>query len=135
MSVVTDFELAAIKAFQSKFPTASMSGCMFHFGQCIWRRLQADGLSSQYNSNPDFSMLVRRLLAIAFVLETDVIGAYERLTNLQEYRQLDTVIDYFEDNFIGRVRRGRRNAPRFMISLWNLYDRVLTRLPRSNHRC
>jgi hypothetical protein len=133
VSVVTDFELAAIKAFQSKFPTASISGCMFHFGQCIWRRLQADGLSSQYNSNPDFSILVRRLLALAFVPETEVIGAYEMLTDLPEYRQLDTVIDYFEDNFIGRARRGRRNAPRFPISMWNLYERVLTKLPRSNN--
>ena len=41
-SIVTDFELAAIKAFQHHFPKVKMSGCLFHFGQCVWRQLQAD---------------------------------------------------------------------------------------------
>ena len=37
-------------------------------------------------------------------------------------------------NFIGRLlRRNHRASPHFDIAFWNLYDRVLQRLPRSNN--
>src|SRR6218665_1499133 len=42
-SIITDFELAAINAFQYAFPQISLSGCYFHFGQSVWRKLQAEG--------------------------------------------------------------------------------------------
>ena len=33
--IITDFELAAINAFQASYPSARLSGCMFHLGQSI----------------------------------------------------------------------------------------------------
>ena len=34
-SIVSDFELASIKAFQHHFPNVKISGCLFHFGLCM----------------------------------------------------------------------------------------------------
>jgi hypothetical protein len=42
-------------------------------------------------------------------------------------------MDYFEDNYIGRTRRGRRSQPRSPISLWNQHERVVNDLPRTNN--
>ena len=39
-SVVLDFEITKMKAIQAQFPGTMISGCMFHFGQCLWRELQ-----------------------------------------------------------------------------------------------
>jgi hypothetical protein len=132
-SIVTDFETAAIQAFQQEFPRISITGCMFHFGQCIWRKLQAAGFTSIYNNDPSFALKVKRLLALSFIPTNDVIEVYESLINDDSYHQLDSLVDYFEDNFIGRKRTNRRAEPRFPIEIWNQYRRVLNKLPRSNN--
>ena len=43
LSIMTDFELAAIKAFKSNFPLAETSGCYFHLGQSVWKNIQKIG--------------------------------------------------------------------------------------------
>lgn len=70
--------------------------------------------------------------ALAFVPQHDVINAFEIL---QEHlpSEADPIIDYFEDVYVGRVRRNRRGSPSFPISMWNMYDRVLEDLPRTNN--
>ena len=133
VSIVVDFELAAIRAFQHTFQAATVTGCMFHFGQCVWRKLQSEGLSARYRDEPDFALRVKCLLALAFVPVAEVIQTYENLTQDPTYRDLDVICDYMEDNFIGRERRGQRRQPRFPIELWNQYLRVITNLPRSNN--
>ena len=37
--VLTDFEKAAINAFEIHFPDVVQRGCYFHFSQCIWRKV------------------------------------------------------------------------------------------------
>ena len=39
-NVTTDFELASIQAFLTVFPNSKNNGCLFHFGQCIFRHIQ-----------------------------------------------------------------------------------------------
>jgi len=46
----------------------------------------------------------------------------------------EPVVNYFEDNFIGRPdRRGTHRNPVFPLSLWNVNQRVLDALPRTNN--
>ena len=45
---------------------------------------------------------------------------------------IDNVLDNFEDNYIGRTRRGRPRAqPKFPIALWNVMSRTEEDLPRT----
>jgi hypothetical protein len=37
--ITCDFELALIKALEIHFPTAKVKGCLFHYGQCIWKNV------------------------------------------------------------------------------------------------
>ena len=41
--------------------------------------------------------------------------------------------NYIEENYIGAIRRGRFRRPRFPYALWDVYDRVLNSLPRTNN--
>jgi len=66
LRVSTDFEQAAISAVTSAFPGSKPSGCLFHFSQALWRRVQAEGLSEVYrreeseDMRSDFHSLIGR---------------------------------------------------------------------------
>ena len=40
-----DFEIATMNSFCRLFPTASVTGCLFHYAQRLWRKMQELGLS------------------------------------------------------------------------------------------
>ena len=45
-----------------------------------------------------------------------------------------TIVDYFEEHFIGRPdRRGNRRSQIFPLTLWNVNQRVVESLPRTNN--
>lgn len=132
-SITTDFEYAAIQSLQLIFPGTSISGCSFHLGQSVWRKVQEERLVQRYNTDVNFSSKIRSLLALAFVPVVNVINIFEQLTGGDNMEGAEAVCDYFEDNYIGTLRRGRRTVPRFPIALWNQYDRVINDLPRSNN--
>lgn len=44
--IIIDFELAAKSAITNVFPDVIIKGCNFHFGQCLWRKIQTLGLST-----------------------------------------------------------------------------------------
>jgi len=47
-AVVADFELAVWKAVRQVLPGVTQRGCAFHFGQAVWRNIQAVGLQTAY---------------------------------------------------------------------------------------
>ncbi|XP_057323664.1 uncharacterized protein LOC130666566 [Microplitis mediator] len=38
--MLTDYELAYMNAFKIVFPGVNISGCLFHYTQCVWRHVQ-----------------------------------------------------------------------------------------------
>jgi hypothetical protein len=139
LSIMTDFEHAALLAFRRVYPDAEQRGCFFHMSQCIWRRLQQiEGLQDKYTIDPEFALSIRQLAALAFVPVVDIVKAFDDLldsTFFQENEELvRDLVNYFEDTWIGRpTRRGRRSEPAFSHSLWNCYDAVLHDLPKTNN--
>ena len=127
-----DYEQAARRAIEETFPDATVKGCFYHLSQNVYRKVQIEGLQQLYQTDHDFSLKIRMIPALAFVPQHDVINAFEIL---QEHlpSEADPIIDYFEDVYVGRVRRNRRGSPSFPISMWNMYDRVLEDLPRTNN--
>ena len=63
-SVVLDYELAAHNAWRTVRPWVQLKGCMFHFGQCIWRKLQSLGLQQAYAEDLQFQAWARLILAL-----------------------------------------------------------------------
>jgi MULE transposase domain len=42
--LMTDFEQAALQAFELEFAGIAKTGCFFHLSQCVWRKVQSEGL-------------------------------------------------------------------------------------------
>lgn len=131
-TVLIDFELAIKNALETVFPGVIVSGCFFHFSQNIWRRVQASGLQERYQEDFNFVTDVRMIAALAFVPENDVERFFNLLSNSVD-PELDVILDYIEENYIGVIRRGRYRRPRFPYSMWGVYDRVVNDLPRTNN--
>ena len=70
---------------------------IFPLGQNNWQRFQELGLSQRYNDEEEFVKKIESLMALAFVPEPDVVDLYEQLIAGLEHRDLDLLIDCFED--------------------------------------
>jgi len=71
------------------------------------------------------------VFALSYIPLPDVIAAFEELSG-NSPPELDPIIDYWEDNYIA-LRRNRRGNPRFPLPIWNVYNRILEDLPRTNN--
>lgn len=138
-SMMSDFEMAAVKAFAAEFPAAQQRGCFFHFTQCVWRKIQAEPMVRKYYvEDANFALNLRMILSLAFVPKKDLIKAFEALSEnnffLHHEQILRPIIDYFEDTWIGRAdRRGKRRVPKFPHEMWNCFEAVKNNLPKTNN--
>jgi hypothetical protein len=137
---MTDFEPALFGAFAEIYEGIRSRGCFFHFGQCLWRKIQQNpDLQKKYtdDKDPDFSLKLRQLMALAFVPEADVIDKFEELMASPFFIENEDLLrpftDYFEDTWIGRLSRRGRRPPEFSLALWNQYLGTLEDLPKTNN--
>ncbi len=133
---MTDFEKAAISAFEEEFPMVVVTGCFYHLSQSVYRRIQSEGLVTDYITDEALGKYLRMLPALALLPTDTVVPAFEEAFD-EDYplydRRAQSVIDYFEDTYIGRSRRRGRDSPLFPIGLWNVHERSLRGAARTNN--
>ena len=66
--VLSDFELAIIRAAELSFPTADIKGCYYRYCQCLNRKIQQIGFQVAYREDQNLNRFVRKTAALAFVL-------------------------------------------------------------------
>ena len=131
-----DFELSALNAVQEVYSGIAVTGCLFHLSQNIWKKIQTHGLAVTYQQDANWALRARQLLALAFCPPGDIPSAFEELTDFltgQLPEELQPVVDYFEDTYVGRPTAGARRPPRFPHSLWSQHARVLQGKARTNN--
>ena len=111
-------------------------------------------LKDEFLQNKTSRRTMKNLAALAFLPERHVIDEFNKIKENAEYN-LDgktnlafsikqffhiicfsnsDLLVYFEDTYIGRkMSRNRRANPRFSISMWNCFSRVVLNLPRTNN--
>ncbi|KAM7308985.1 hypothetical protein ISCGN_012616 [Ixodes scapularis] len=131
--IYTDFELAAMNSFQNQFPGVRLQACFFHLAQSVYRKVQENhDLRQRYDTDKDFSVLMRMLPALAFIPLGDLDAAFDSLMEIFPDEAMP-LAQYFEDTYLGRRRGLRRISPMFAPSLWNVNDAVHQHLPRTNN--
>ncbi|CAF4923835.1 unnamed protein product, partial [Rotaria sp. Silwood1] len=133
-SIMTDFETGTIKSVKERLPNVLHKGYLFHFSQAIWRQVQNKGLATKYKEDECFRLNVKKLIALAIVPVGEVTSAFDLIAD-QFDDDANDLLDYFEKTWIGEPkRRGTgRNKPQFDHKLWNIHDRVIAGVPRSNN--
>ena len=136
-TIMTDFECAAINAFRAVFPDSDQQGYYFHFSQCLFRRIQSNGLQQLYESDAGFALKMCMIAAIAFVPIANVVTSFEHLIDNTDFpEEAQSVLDYFEDTWIGRPnRRLVCRPPRFDHVLWNCFDAAKFCTSKTNNAC
>ncbi|XP_066969266.1 uncharacterized protein [Macrobrachium rosenbergii] len=94
-TITSDFELAAITAVKEEFSTASHYGCLFHLGQCLYRKICDCGLKVRYDTDSEFALKIRMLLALAFVPVDKVTESFEALLDSRYTRISSRCKSYF----------------------------------------
>lgn len=60
--------------------TSKERGVFFHFRQCIFQHIQKDpDIFHKYSNDVEFSLMMKHLVALAFLPPEDVIPMYEKL--------------------------------------------------------
>ncbi|KAE9532335.1 hypothetical protein AGLY_009958 [Aphis glycines] len=86
-------------------------------------RLQSCGLKNRYSTDVIFVHEIKKLSVLAFVPVDNVISAFEELINSDYYveneEDLQIVVDYFEDTWIGRLTRGGSPRTNNVVEGWH----------------
>jgi hypothetical protein len=116
-SIQIDFEAAAYNAVRRCFPFTQVTGCFFHFGQAVWRRVQALGLVSLYNLNGHFAELVQMITAVALVPIDGIDNAWIYVRSIYNFgnENVQSLPKYVEINWISNSR------PLFSRKVWSHY--------------
>ena len=142
-SITHDFEQAAIGGVKAtwkeefKRKELVISGCYFHYDQCLWRQIQAKELSIQYKNDLVCRITFRALECLAFIPLNDVFYAFDIISN-ESPAYFEPFLEYFEFTWIGKKdptdkQPNRRKKGLFPIEMWSVHDRVLKGLPRTNN--
>jgi len=95
--------------------------------------LAVNALTARYNGEANFALQTRMIPTVAFVLINDVKNAFNALSAGCS-QELIPKSDSLEDSYIGRLHRRGRRPPLFPLEMWNLYDRVIENMDRTNNR-
>jgi hypothetical protein len=136
-TICVDFEKGLINALSSVFKVSKISGCLFHFGQSVWRKLQECGLSNEYNKNKQFKKFIRKHLNLAFVPVGCLEKEYLKVSNcFTVAANLTENFENFKNFFIKTYIKNNKNKNIYNNaiydhSFWSVNENILKNIPRT----
>jgi len=77
LSAMADYEEASTLAFQAVFGNVNISGCWFHYGQALVKRMAKIGLKDAYLRDESVTDVVRCLLGMPLLPANDIVAALQ----------------------------------------------------------
>ena len=95
-----DFEKAAQNAFSNTFPETTISFCLFHLGQNVYRHIVVEGFKVRYHEDDIFSIKLRSFIALAFLPINEVADAFDELVDDDDDDDIpQPIVSYFENSY------------------------------------
>ena len=115
-------ETGVIAAIKNTFQSSEQLGCWFHYSQCIYRKVQEFGLTTQYFDYQNFQNFVRMLFSLAFLPPWEIRSQFQLFKNECQYLiflfpNVEKILDYVSHFWVfGPIG----------IEIWNVFDRPAT---------
>ncbi|KAK6178753.1 hypothetical protein SNE40_011266 [Patella caerulea] len=78
----------------------SIKGCVFHWSQAVFRKIQECSLQVAYNERGDAYNFLRQLMALPFLPEEKIHGASMDMFQKTEDERVISVLEYVENQWI-----------------------------------
>jgi hypothetical protein len=123
-TLIVDFEVTVHNVVRDLLPTTNIKGCLFHFGQALYRNLQGLGLASLYKTSDDVRKWFRMYIGLAFLPVAHVVEGYNLVVaHTPDVSQCYIFNQYFNNTWING---------QFPLSVWNHFR---SDNPRTNNSC
>jgi len=125
----------------SAFPSAVVTGCHFHLGQSVMRKVNELDLKTIYTSDQEFALHARMLYGLTYVPAADVPTALEIIRSTMP-AEGQLLVQYFDSTYVnGSVARSARTRtnhvvrrpPMFHPAMWNVAELFEHDLPTTNN--
>ena len=137
-----DFEVATMNSFCCLFPTASVTGCLFHYVQGLWRKIQELGLSRRVSysideENIDISSDEKKradhwfLAAIGLALIPPELVERTWAEVMDEYTPKHVSAIKFNDYLVSTYVDS--SSARYHSEIWNVHELLVNKLPHTNN--
>ncbi|KAG0433687.1 hypothetical protein DMUE_5396, partial [Dictyocoela muelleri] len=105
-------------------------GCLFHYGQCIWRKIQNLGLSINYKNNiHNNKTIFKYFLNLPYIKTSRVQEGFEyiktSILNSGTSSTFNNFLEYYERTFYGN----QDSHPFFNVECWSVFSRIKQNIP------
>ncbi len=119
-----DFEKAAWEAVRLVFGLAVvLYGCLFHWSQAVWKKIQEEGLQVDYRKKRGVHRYLSKLMALPYLPAEHIPGAFKYLKKRAVTPELMSICNYIERNWL--------NSTTWPIESWSAFMRAT----RTNNDC
>ena len=78
--MMLDFEAATWAALKEVYPTVKLLGCVYHWKQAVWRKIQEVGLQRSYGARGDVYRLLSKVMALPYLPHEHIPAVFDYLT-------------------------------------------------------
>lgn len=115
--VTIDFEKALWAAFRTVLPAISIMGCVFHWTQAVWRKVQELGLQRAYSEDDAVYKYIRKLMALPFLPHRQISRMFLRLEVQAQTEPLQNLVAY--------IRRKWIESTVFLPKNWSVHQQAI----------
>ncbi|KAK6178953.1 hypothetical protein SNE40_011423 [Patella caerulea] len=111
-----DFEPGCWSAIRKVFPGMKLKGCVFHWIQCVWRKVQGVGLAGTYYERKTIYNYVRSLMALPFLPADHMLAAFDKLCLMANTDPLRELVSYIRQTWFESSVYSLNNISIFMMA-------------------
>ncbi|CAF3691775.1 unnamed protein product [Rotaria sp. Silwood1] len=99
-TITIDFELDVTNVFTKHYPTVTVRGCLFHYGQALFRKFVDIGLKTPYKYDENLRDWFRSFAAISLLPLHHMLWGIQYLVDIRpNYPGTQEFLDYYHSTF------------------------------------